>query len=553
MDSPKNCEPNITNTIFIENFPHEIRKILDLYVRFVAEKQHLYTTLQQDSLIPPKVHLFSVDKRRFLIGLVCIATTKCEYTFHIKTSKHFFTKPEFIRTFEWNVTYFPSTLHVSIVWIPYTHKFLRLNVLLGKKLLKISTFKDKQEKIFITKLPRATNKKLCFKEKIMLFLSNLPWIKRKYQKCWLFIDRDIYADDNAEHLYRWVKENKKDKNLVFALSKTSRDWSRLKEEGFNLIDNRSLSYFFAYINAEWLISSNITGYIVKPNWKEKYASSVNHKLCFLQHGVTKDYQYTLNRHWVDMLLTTSPREHHTFTADEQYPYIYSEREAQMTGFPRHDALLRKASKIDTPSTILIMPTWRQNIVGNMIMGGSVLTYNPRFRESAFYEHWQKLFDSQVLKDFSQKNSLTIKIIPHPYLQRQIDDFVFPEYIKLVDTPGSIQETLIETALLVTDYSSIAFDIAMLRRNIIYYQFDKDSFFSEDHSYSSGYFNYNTDGFGPIAESLDTFEKALKDVTLNNMSKPFQERVDCFFAYHDMNNCQRIFLKLQKNTEKQDKR
>jgi hypothetical protein len=39
-------------------------------------------------------------------------------------------------------------------------------------------------------------------------LARLPFIRRRFSDCWLLIDRDFKADDNAEHLYRWVmREN----------------------------------------------------------------------------------------------------------------------------------------------------------------------------------------------------------------------------------------------------------------------------------------------------------------------------------------------------------
>jgi inhibitor of KinA sporulation pathway (predicted exonuclease) len=32
-------------------------------------------------------------------------------------------------------------------------------------------------------------------------------VRRKFAKAWIFIDRETEADDNAEHLYRWVKKH----------------------------------------------------------------------------------------------------------------------------------------------------------------------------------------------------------------------------------------------------------------------------------------------------------------------------------------------------------
>ena len=45
-----------------------------------------------------------------------------------------------------------------------------------------------------------------------------------YRNIWLFIDRPDRADDNAEHLYRYIKENRISKNIYFILDKSSMDW-----------------------------------------------------------------------------------------------------------------------------------------------------------------------------------------------------------------------------------------------------------------------------------------------------------------------------------------
>ena len=57
-----------------------------------------------------------------------------------------------------------------------------------------------------------------------------------------------------------------------------------------------------------------------------------------------------------------------------------------------------------------------------------------------------------------------------------------------------------TAVFVTDYTSVAFTFALLRRPIFYYQFDQNDFYGGSHNWRSGYFDYARDGFGPVAQS-----------------------------------------------------
>ncbi|WP_407043987.1 CDP-glycerol glycerophosphotransferase family protein, partial [Cronobacter malonaticus] len=59
----------------------------------------------------------------------------------------------------------------------------------------------------------------------------------------------------------------------------------------------------------------------------------------------------------------------------------------------------------------------------------------------------------------------------------------------------MQETFNRAALMITDYSSVAFEMAVQNKQTIYYQFDAKEFFA-GHVYSKGYFDYREHGFGP---------------------------------------------------------
>jgi CDP-glycerol glycerophosphotransferase (TagB/SpsB family) len=71
-----------------------------------------------------------------------------------------------------------------------------------------------------------------------------------------------------------------------------------------------------------------------------------------------------------------------------------------------------------------------------------------------------------------------------------------------DAGGSIQDILAGTTLLITGYSSTAMEIALLHRPVLYFQFGRESFFTQDHSYRKGYFDYERDGFGPVLTTVD---------------------------------------------------
>jgi CDP-glycerol glycerophosphotransferase (TagB/SpsB family) len=92
-------------------------------------------------------------------------------------------------------------------------------------------------------------------------------------------------------------------------------------------------------------------------------------------------------------------------------------------------------------------------------------------------------------------------MPHANAIPFIDAFDPPSYVQ-VATPQTtvIQGVFARTDAFITDYTSVAFTMAFLRRLVFYYQFDRETFYGVDHNWREGYFDYERDGFGPVALS-----------------------------------------------------
>src|SRR5699024_6681454 len=96
----------------------------------------------------------------------------------------------------------------------------------------------------------------------------------------LMFDRPTAGDDNAEHLYRYIKTEMPEYHKVFfALNKSSHDWSRLKAEGFNLVGFYSAEFFNLYLHSDVVISSQMH------NLSRRGKDFTNSRFVYLQHGV----------------------------------------------------------------------------------------------------------------------------------------------------------------------------------------------------------------------------------------------------------------------------
>jgi glycosyltransferase involved in cell wall biosynthesis/CDP-glycerol glycerophosphotransferase (TagB/SpsB family) len=377
-------------------------------------------------------------------------------------------------------------------------------------------------------------------------LTQSSLVAKKFAHAWLFMDRAMHADDNAEHLYRYVAQNHPKINVFFVLDRRSPDWNRLKDEGFRLLAINSYLHKLAYAHADHLISShtdlNASSYI-PVRW---FGDLLHSKYTFLQHGVThNDVSTWLNTKKIDCFIVTARREY-DYLAVLPNQFKFTPKEVVLSGFPRYDSLLSGDNKKE--KVILIMPTWRQALVKGLKERFSDDSRRLYFSNSVYAQHWKTLLHSDKLALLSKQYGYRVIFFPHANIQNYINLFNIPSYIEIIlHSSKSIQHLFRQAALMITDYSSVSFEMGMLRRAVIYYQFDYELFFNKEHTLEAGYFDYEKDGFGPVChkeeELLCALEKFLK--TGGSIDSKYIKRMQEFFAFHDTNNCKRTFEAIQK--------
>lgn len=373
------------------------------------------------------------------------------------------------------------------------------------------------------------------------FKSLIPKYKvnKKYIDSWILMDRDTQADDNAEHLYRYIAEKHPEQPVYFILRRDSHDWERLANDQFKLIEYGSLEHEEALRSCSKLISSHANYYVT--NYLGKRMLADRHFI-FLQHGVIKDdLSGWLNGvEQIDCFITSTNDEYESIINNDSR-YAYGEKEVVLTGLPRHDKLLNDLHK--KQNIILIMPTWRQNAVGALTGEGDSRTFNHHFMESNFANAWYNFIHSPKLKMILEKYNYKAIFFPHSNIQPYVSLFDVPEYIDVAShTNGSIQDFFVKASLMITDYSSTAFEMAVQGKATLYYQFDVEECYSGGHTYAKGYYDYQKNGFGIVSTNEDDLLYELEKA-LSNKCIPDEEsliRIENAFPFRDGKNCERTY-------------
>lgn len=358
---------------------------------------------------------------------------------------------------------------------------------------------------------------------------------------WIVADRYDVAGDNGEWMFKYLNEKQHKKNVYFALRKNSPDIPKMKNVGKLLYFN-TIKYYIKYMYSEVVISSHVDDYIRKPFGKKQlYLSAfLKYKFVFLQHGVTKNdmsnWLYKPNKN-IDILVCSANMEYNEFLQDR---YMYSKDVIKLTGMPRYDNLYN--AKSEKSNIIAFMPTWRNTLCGAVIPRTQNRRYNDKFKDSEYFKFYNGLINDKRLIDALKKHDCKILFCLHPSFTSQLKDFENNEYVTF-KTEVYYPDVFKKAKLMLTDYSSVAFDFGYTKKPVVYSQFDKDHLY-QIHTVLSddGEFSYENDGFGKVTYTLDDTVNTLVNIINNDFKndKKYEKRVDKFFKYQDNKNCKRVY-------------
>lgn len=385
----------------------------------------------------------------------------------------------------------------------------------------------------------------AYKAAELILLYCLSYIFRlipRYRNVWLVCERGYDARDNGYHFFKYLRMKHPKINAYYLISKDNMlDYNRVSKFG-NVLKYKGIKHKTLFIYARCVITAH-KGTIEPWNY-EKFRRYVNkkQKYIFLQHGITKDdVGNILGRENTsfDLFITGALPE---------YEYIrntfgYEEHEVVYTGFPRFDHLQdqSKGKRI-----ILLMPTWRNGIVQKSWNKDEIVS-DDVFLSSEYYTRYQSLLRNRSLIELLEIYDYQLIFYPHNEVQQYLKYFKSDSCRVIIASREryDVQELLLISNLLITDYSSVFFDFGYLEKPILYYQFDQERFFTTH--YKKGYFDYKEHGFGPVTDSEEEIVRQIRKFMDRGMQleDKYKERIQAFFPMRDTRNCERVYNEINR--------
>jgi len=368
------------------------------------------------------------------------------------------------------------------------------------------------------------NQSIFFFLAILLFPASIFYKFFSLQESiWLIGENEGRClSDNGYVFYKFCRKKYPNKLIYFIAKEESINNDSFLKTDSNVIVFGSLKHIFFFLLSDTLIYSHAqsdVGYIQIIKIFKR-----NCKRVFLQHGIIAFKKihstYRKNHNEMDIFIVSSDFEKRVVLDN----FSFNENVVEVTGLARHDRL----SGISSPSqkSILYMPTWRDWAF-------------PQKNAEQYIKGIEDLLNNRLLISLLELYETQFNFYIHNKMLCYLNVIKINERINIINhTNTTIQDLLKESSLLITDYSSVAWDFYYLGKPVLFYQFDQEEYLSRKGSYV----DFNRELFGEVFYQCDSLICGVEKYIINNFTElpEYAEKRDLYFNYRDTCNCQRIF-------------
>lgn len=163
----------------------------------------------------------------------------------------------------------------------------------------------------------------------------------------------------------------------------------------------------------------------------------------------------------------------------------------------------------------------------------VIVYAPTFRDNVPKQP-RSVFTPPI--DFSWLSrqlapDQIFVVCPHPVVKNQIVEGSFPNILELRDIPTN--DMMLVSSLLVTDYSSVIFEYALLKKPMAFFCYDLDGY---DRGF---YLNYPEDLPGDVFRTAEELAAYLRDSARHVIDERYTKFVETYMSACDGKSSERI--------------
>ncbi len=330
--------------------------------------------------------------------------------------------------------------------------------------------------------------------------------------------------DNPYAVYQELVKQTDKANLYWGIKKSHMKEAKQQFPGLNLVPRFSIKWLWLTTRANfWVFNSRM------PNWLKKNKDTI-----YIQtwHGTplkklgadiqevampgtdTEKYKnnFILEASRWDYLITPNEYSEKIFKQAFQFQNNILE-----IGYPRNDEL------VNNKNNQKLQDELKEKIVGKK--SGKVILYAPTWRDDYFikkgsYKFYMPFNLEKIVNCLDQDDTLIIR--PHYLVGDTIDIKGYEDRVKIC-IDENINELYLISDLLITDYSSVMFDFAILQRPMLFYPYDMAHYKEKLRGF---YLDYN-EVPGPIAEDEEQLYEFIRNFVSQGQFSGYESKKEQF--------------------------
>jgi len=326
---------------------------------------------------------------------------------------------------------------------------------------------------------------------------------------------------NPRAIYEYLQRNHPEYELIWSVD--PRFEKGFIEKGIPYARRFSLKWLFLMARARfWVTNSRMPLWIPKPKrtiylqtWHGTPLKKLAHDMreVLMAGTTTEQYKqefYLESRNW-DYLI--SPNRYSTEIFKRAFKF---DKEMIESGYPRNDIFYKQGheefAKVfkkkhqlpEDKKVILYAPTWRDN----------------QFHQEGKYKLDLQLDLEKLKQELGDEYIIILRM--HYLVAENFDLEAYKGFAWDFSKHEDIQELYLISDLLITDYSSVFFDYANLKRPMIFFTYDLEEYKDDIRGF---YFNFEEKAPGPLVETTEEVIAAIKDLVNTTVSN---ERMNEFY-------------------------
>lgn len=382
---------------------------------------------------------------------------------------------------------------------------------------------DKMQKkslrvLFNRKIRKMMKNRRVMYKTITLYVFNKMKLKENWIVFESFMGRN--CSGQPKYIYKYLQENYGNKYRYIWV--VDRKGVKIPGKGYKTCKRFGLKYYY-YMNRSKYWVNNMRQPLSVPRRPETIMLSTWHgtplkRLVFDMDDVHsanpryKDIVYRQTREW-DYLLSDNPFSTEKF----QSCFLFEKEKILEYGYPANDPMYApdretQAAKIKQK---LGIPADKK-----------VILYAPTWRDDNFYEAGQYGFDldldvNRLQKEFGEEYVLLLRL--HYFIVDQLDLSKFGDFTVDGSSYDDITDLYLISDILITDYSSVFFDFANLKRPVLYYTYDLEKYRDVLRGF---YLDMEKDLPGPLLLTNDEVVDAIKHI--DEIQEKYKDRYEEFY-------------------------